>query len=96
FALNRDLEQPMALEVGLAGLGSPVIAGAQQLCDPDLDAANTRDEPERVTPQPLRDVAMSAGRFRATLAPASWNVIRLSPPPGRSPAAGPLPDARAR
>jgi alpha-N-arabinofuranosidase len=86
FALNRDLEQPMALEVSLEGLGSPVIAGAQQLCDPDLDAANTRDEPERVKPQPLRDVAMSAGRLRATLAPASWNMIRLSPPPERPPA----------
>jgi alpha-N-arabinofuranosidase len=86
FALNRDLEQPMAIDVSLSGLGASAIADAQQLCDADLQAANTRDEPQRVTPRTLPDVAMSAGRLRATLAPASWNMIRLSPPPGRSPA----------
>jgi alpha-N-arabinofuranosidase len=77
FALNRHLQEPMQLEVSLQGFGSFAIAHAQQLRHHDLDAANTRDEPEKVAPAPLEGVTIDANRLRATLLPASWNVIRL-------------------
>jgi alpha-N-arabinofuranosidase len=77
FALNRHLQEAMPLEVSLRGYGSFAIAHAQQLQHGDLDAANTRDEPEKVAPAPLEGVTIDANRLRATLLPASWNVIRL-------------------
>ena len=77
FALNRHLEEPMPLEVSLHGYANPVIAGAQQLHHPDLKAANTRGDPDNVTPAPLDGVRAGANRVQATLMPASWNVLRL-------------------
>ncbi|MDB5947327.1 MAG: alpha-N-arabinofuranosidase [Ramlibacter sp.] len=77
FALNRSLDREMALDVQLHGYGVPLLVDAQQLCDDDLQACNTRHAPDRVVPHGLDAVRVSADRVRATLAPASWNVIRL-------------------
>jgi alpha-L-arabinofuranosidase len=38
---------------------------------------NTRDQPDQVSPAALQDVSTRGSRLSATLAPASWNVIRL-------------------
>jgi len=43
----------------------------------DLNAVNTRDQPGKIAPAPLEGVSVNANRITATLAPASWNVIRL-------------------
>ena len=77
FALNRDLEAPLAVDVGLVGFPASVAEFAWQLVDDDLDAVNTREQPERVAPTALRALSLSGDRLRVTLAPASWNVIRL-------------------
>ena len=55
------------------------MAQALALHDRDLEAANSKDEPERIKPSPLEDVALEGERLRALLPPASWNVIRLAP-----------------
>ena len=78
FALNRNLKEPMSLDVSLAGFGAPVVADALQLCHANLKATNTKDKPERVAPARLKGVTTGADRMRATLAPASWNMIRLA------------------
>jgi alpha-N-arabinofuranosidase len=49
-----------------------------QLGDPDLKAVNTKQNPDRVAPQPLASVRTDGERLEAVLAPASWNVIRLA------------------
>jgi alpha-N-arabinofuranosidase len=77
FALNRHLTEPMPLEVELHGYGTLAVAGAQQLRHADLDAANTRDEPDKVAPAPLGGVSVATNHVGAMLAPASWNLIRL-------------------
>jgi alpha-L-arabinofuranosidase len=77
FALNRHLNEPMPLELALQGTGRMVLAGAQQLRHDDPNAVNTREEPHKVAPAPLHDVSAIGNRVTATLAPASWNVIRL-------------------
>ena len=41
-------------------------------------ATNTRDAAERVKPAPLQGVTADGGHIRATLKPASWNVIHFS------------------
>jgi alpha-N-arabinofuranosidase len=79
FALNRSLDEALPLEVtarGFAGLG---VAQALALHDGDLDAANTEEAPDRITPAPLEGVALEGGRLQALLPPASWNVVRLAP-----------------
>ncbi len=79
FALNRHLSEAMTLEVEMPGFAPLAVQEALQMHDADLHAVNTRDVPERVKPQPLDAVAMTRGRLQATLAAASWNVIRLTP-----------------
>jgi alpha-N-arabinofuranosidase len=78
FALNRDLASPLQLEVKLPGYGVPAVEAASQLCDADLKAANTREQPDRIAPRALDGVEVQADRVRASLAPASWNLIRLA------------------
>ena len=81
FALNRHLEQPMTLQVTLPGFGTPLPIEALQLRHSNLKATNTRDKPNRVSPVPLKEVTAGADRVHATLAPASWNMIRLARQP---------------
>ena len=77
FALNRHLEEPMPLEVALRGYGTPALIEAQQLKHANLRATNTRSKPDNVSPTPLKEITLAPDRMRATLAPASWNMIRL-------------------
>ena len=79
FALNRSLDQELRLDVTARGFTGLVVAQALALHDRDLNAANTKHDPLRVRPLPLKDVAAEGDRLRATLPPASWNVIRLAP-----------------
>ena len=37
-----------------------------------------RSQPERIRPTPLAGVEIDGQKVSATLAPASWNVIRLT------------------
>ena len=50
---------------------------AHQLYDKDLNALNTAKKPDRIKPLPLSDIKIQSDGLRATLRPASWNVIRL-------------------
>ena len=77
FALNRHLTEPMQLKADLAGLGIKSVRAARQLCDQDLEAVNTAAEPERIRPGLLSGATVSAHVLKATLQPASWNMIRL-------------------
>ena len=79
FALNRSLDEALPLEVTARGFAGLVVAQALALHDRDLDAANTKEEPERIRPAPLESVALEGDRLRAMLPPASWNVVRLAP-----------------
>jgi alpha-N-arabinofuranosidase len=80
FALNRHLEETMPLDVSLRGFGVPALTEALQLCHADLKAVNTKEQPDNVSPAPLNDVTLSADHLQATLAPASWNMIRIAKP----------------
>jgi len=77
FALNRSLTDEMPLQVTLDGFSGLSVERALQLHDADLAAVNSRADPERVRPLALAGVRAEASRVVATLAPASWNVIRL-------------------
>jgi alpha-N-arabinofuranosidase len=77
FLLNRHLQDGLALEVELRGLGAASIASAQTLRHDDLSAINTRDAPDHVTPQLLKEVEIQEGKLSVMLPAASWSVIRV-------------------
>jgi alpha-N-arabinofuranosidase len=77
FALNRDLENPLDIEVELRGFGDLKPGEWTVVRHDDLKAVNTRDNPNAVTPQTHSGAAMEDGLLKATLPPASWSVLRL-------------------
>ena len=79
FALNRDLEDEMKLDVDARSFPGLSVVAATTLHDADLDAVNTKDAPDRIAPKPLGTVTVNGSRITATLPAASWNVIRLKP-----------------
>ena len=78
FALNRHLSDEMQLDVALPGFRDCAVHEAWEMHDGDLQAVNSKAAPERVRATPLRRVNAANDRLRGTLAPASWNVIRLT------------------
>ena len=78
FLLNRDLTQDVEVSLEARSFGRLALGEALELRHNDLQATNTKDATERVKPAPLRGVAIAGGQLRATLKPASWNVIHLS------------------
>jgi len=78
FLLNRHLDQPMPVDIDIQGFGALEQTQATELRHDDLAATNTKEAPDRVKPAPLAGVRVDGTRLLATLAPASWNVIRLA------------------
>jgi alpha-N-arabinofuranosidase len=78
FALNRSLTEELPLELLAEGFKSLSVKQALQVCDPDLKAINSKDQPERIAPKPLAAVRVTGEKLSAKLAPASWNVIQLA------------------
>jgi alpha-N-arabinofuranosidase len=76
FAVNRATE-PLPLEAVIHGLGTPSIAEHLVLADDDPRAANTADQPHRVTPRTVSGARLDSGVLHAVLPPRSWNVLRL-------------------
>jgi len=79
FMLNRDLTQEMEVSLEARSFGPLTVSEALELRHDDLQATNTGDATERVKPEPLQGVIIEGARMRATLKPASWNVVHLSP-----------------
>jgi alpha-L-arabinofuranosidase len=78
FAVNRSLDDSVALDVDLRSLPSLSTASHTALFDSDPDAVNTAAAPDRVAPRPVDDPKIDGGRLQAVLPPLSWNMIRLS------------------
>ena len=77
FAVNKDLDEDMALSVELRQFGDyRVIEQVAMTCD-DLYAVNTEEAPDRVVPMQRSDAAVRQGRLEAVLEKTSWNMIRL-------------------
>ncbi|HEY8290552.1 MAG TPA: alpha-N-arabinofuranosidase [Acetobacteraceae bacterium] len=79
FVLNRHLTEEMPLRVELSDFRCRAVRAARCLHDADLTASNTRDQPDRIRPGVMDGVAFRDGVLHASLAPASWNMIRLGP-----------------
>jgi alpha-N-arabinofuranosidase len=78
FAVNRG-PQALALEAVLRDLDGLELTEHLVLCDDDLTARNTAEQPNRVVPRTRSGARVQGGRLRAELPPRSWNVLRLGP-----------------
>jgi alpha-N-arabinofuranosidase len=79
FALNRDVAQPMRLDLEARSFPGLRLADAQTLHHTDLNAVNTKEAPNRVRPVRLTGVKVTGSILRATLPAASWTLLRLVP-----------------
>lgn len=77
FALNRHLTEEMPLRVAADGFKDLAVERAMQLRHDDLKAINSKANPDKVKPGSLTGVRIEGSTVHATLAPASWNVIRV-------------------
>ncbi len=77
FAVNRSLDEPLQLVSDGMELKGYSIAEHILLDHPDLDAANTQDNPNNVLPRSGGDARLQDDFLAATLPAHSWNVIRL-------------------
>jgi alpha-L-arabinofuranosidase len=80
FVVNRHPSERVSLSTYLGAFGSVDVAEATMLCDEDLFAVNTMEDPDRVTPQPHGSAQVVGTRLQAELPPASWSmfVLRVS------------------
>ncbi|WP_413452491.1 alpha-N-arabinofuranosidase [Georgenia phoenicis] len=74
FVVNRNHEEPMELRVPLGSFGEAGTVEAGTLHDPDPTAANTQEDPERVTLRP-QAASVEDGVLVSQLAPASWSMF---------------------
>ena len=77
FAVNRSLDQAMQLEGDARHFAGYHVLEHITLSNPDLKAANSLAS-QPVAPRSGGDAALAPdGHLTASLAPASWNVIRM-------------------
>lgn len=77
FAVNRHLESELLLEVDLRSFGTCTLIGHTVMESDDLKAVNTEQQPDRVKPHNSGSAVVDGAKVTASLAKASWNVIRL-------------------
>lgn len=76
FAVNRHLEQSLELTCDVRSFEGFKLVEFIVMEHEDLKAVNTADE-EKVKPHHRGQAKLDSGMLTASLAKASWNVIRL-------------------
>jgi len=78
FVVNRSLDTDVQLEIDISTLGSDLsVTEAHLLADEDIRAANTLEDPHRVTPK-RPATRVERGALNLTLPAVSWTAVRLS------------------
>ena len=78
FAVNRSRKESLELRIDLRGITPADTLEHRVLADPDENARNTAEHPDRVTPVSLTGTRIVAGAAHAVLPPMSWNMIRFA------------------
>jgi len=75
YLVNRSETEVAEVTIDLTPLGNSVVVTAMTLSDPDLNAANTLADPERVGLTPNSSILISAGVATISLPPVSWTEV---------------------
>ena len=78
FAVNRHGEEALDLALDLQGFGAARLIDHQVMAGASLEATNTRENPDAVTPRKGSRAAVSDNTLTAKLPPYSYQLIRLS------------------
>jgi alpha-N-arabinofuranosidase len=77
FTVNRDLDNSLPIIGDARDFSGYHIVEQIQMTHADLKACNTVSQPDAVVPHQVKGAVMEGGYLKASLPPASWNVIRL-------------------
>ena len=78
FAVNKELQDDMIMTASLNGLGNWRVMEHLVMANNQLDAVNSLDNPDRVTPRRISQAEADGDTLTARLPSLSWNVIRLA------------------
>ncbi|MDR6144023.1 alpha-N-arabinofuranosidase [Microbacterium foliorum] len=78
FVINRHIADEAAVTVDIGSLGDLEMRECLTLADDDGDAANTREDPERVSMRANEMTSIKDGTLTMTLPPASWTALSLA------------------
>ena len=77
FAVNKDLQEDMQLQIPLRQFADYRILEHKALHHADLYAVNTEEDPYNVAPVDADGATVQDGQLQTVLGKASWNMIRL-------------------
>jgi len=77
FIINRHLTKAADLKISLTGFSEASLFEHWVMEGHSLQATNSAESPDRITPQPGKGVAVENGMVCGSLAPVSYHVLRL-------------------
>lgn len=77
FLVNRSIDEALTVTVDVSQLGDIAILESHTLCDEDVYAKNTLEDPERVAIHANDSAAINEGTLTITLPPVSWSALSL-------------------
>ena len=80
FAVNRSVEDSLALTANVRALPGLSVVEHVVLSSDDRSLTNTVAEPDRVLPRRIEGASVEDGELTAELPALSWNMIRMSSP----------------
>lgn len=75
FAVNRHGDEPMAIDLSLEGFGEAKSVEHTLIKHQDLEATNTRENPDNVKPETTDDAVLSGNSVQVTVPPYSYSMI---------------------
>ncbi|MAM10969.1 MAG: alpha-N-arabinofuranosidase, partial [Rhizobiaceae bacterium] len=78
FAVNRNGEEPMTIDLALERFGEAKSVEHTLIKHENLEAANTKDNPENVKPVKQDGATLTNGRVSLTVPPYSYSMIRVT------------------
>jgi len=78
FAVNKNLDEDMELNLELRQFADYHIVEAVVLTNPDMKAVNTEENPSNVVPAACDTLTVKNGKLTGYLGKHSWNMIRLA------------------
>ena len=77
FAVNRHGEQPLEIDLDMERFGTARSIEHTLIKHADLEARNTRDNPDNVAPRKTSDAKLEGNKVRLTVPPYSYSMIRI-------------------